>query len=193
MNTSPHPIQQLEQIAWEFRHVRHSHQHEGRNGTWRRNMGGRLDDLEDRFNTLLQRWICDDTAREGWRQHLHRGEAHPDDDLVTQPPLFVGVSSTPAEIRLYPRAGGGYDVFIDGARADRAPSALTFPASGQLRMLDQSWEEISLAPEPALRALREYCAAGSGEPPWQYARELYANGLIDVNFGLTPRGRRLVL
>jgi hypothetical protein len=47
-----------------------------------------------------------------------------------------------------------------------------------------------VAPE-ALTALEEYRGAG-GEPPWQYASALLADGLIDVHFELTPRGRRVL-
>jgi hypothetical protein len=38
--------------------------------------------------------------------------------------------------------------------------------------------------------LRGYCATANGAPPWRWARQLYADGLIDANFGLTARGRR---
>ena len=49
--------------------------------------------------------------------------------------------------------------------------------------------EIFDASPEALAALDAYRRDG-GEPSWQYASELLADGLIDVHFELTPRGRR---
>jgi len=40
-----------------------------------------------------------------------------------------------------------------------------------------------------LRALRDFPAAG-GDPPREQAAALLADGLIDVDFALTARGRR---
>ena len=41
----------------------------------------------------------------------------------------------------------------------------------------------------ALRALRRF-RASDGDPPWEHASALLSDGLIDVDFGLTARGRR---
>jgi len=32
----------------------------------------------------------------------------------------------------------------------------------------------------------------AGSPRWDYASELLTDGLIDVRFGLTPRGKRAI-
>lgn len=49
-------------------------------------------------------------------------------------------------------------------------------------------EVFGVSPE-ALQALAAFAERG-GEPPWEHAAELLADGLIDVHFELTPRGKR---
>lgn len=41
----------------------------------------------------------------------------------------------------------------------------------------------------ALDALADFSERG-GNPPWEHASELLADGLIDVHFALPARGRR---
>jgi hypothetical protein len=50
-------------------------------------------------------------------------------------------------------------------------------------------EPFSASPE-ALRVLAEFSEGEAAWPPWDHAAELLADGLIDTNFALTPRGRR---
>jgi hypothetical protein len=42
----------------------------------------------------------------------------------------------------------------------------------------------------ALKALADFYEQEGSHPPWQHAAELLRDGLIDVHFDLTPRGRR---
>ena len=46
------------------------------------------------------------------------------------------------------------------------------------------------ASEEALTALARLRYDPDSSPPWEYASELLADGLIDVHFDLTPRGKR---
>ena len=48
------------------------------------------------------------------------------------------------------------------------------------------------ASEEALQALTDYRDSHDASPPWEYASELLADGLIDVHFDLTPRGKRAI-
>jgi len=41
-----------------------------------------------------------------------------------------------------------------------------------------------------LTALDRYRDQSDASPPWEYASELLDDGLIDVHFDLTPRGKR---
>jgi hypothetical protein len=43
--------------------------------------------------------------------------------------------------------------------------------------------------DEALEALADFLDEG-GSPPWEYASELLADGLVDVHLALTPRGHR---
>jgi hypothetical protein len=51
------------------------------------------------------------------------------------------------------------------------------------------FEEIFDVSPEALQALTEFVER-EGNPAWEHAAELLADGLIDVHFELTPRGRR---
>jgi hypothetical protein len=42
----------------------------------------------------------------------------------------------------------------------------------------------------ALKALADFYEQEGSHPPWLHAAELLRDGLIDVHFDLTPRGRR---
>ncbi len=192
MPTNAFPIEQLHQIAAQFRHLRNEHKREGEHGRTRRDIGARLAEFENRFQTLLEHWVSDEAAREAWHEHFYRGGAEPTDDLARNPPVFVGRSGAGSELRIVPGANREHDVTIDGVRVDRTPSTLSIPMQGTVHIQDQDWREVSLAPSAAVNALRSYCATANGTPPWQWARALFEDGLIDVNFGLTARGRRIV-
>lgn len=192
MTATAYPIQQLRQIAVEFRHLRSEYKREGEHGRTRRDIGTRLDTFEQRFQTLLDHWVSDEAAREAWREHFYRGGSEPEDDLVQTPLVYMGRSDAGSEIRIYPGSDGTFDIMVDGTRANRAPATLTFPAQGTAQILGQEWKEFTTASLEAISALKDHCATAKGTPPWQWARELFAAGLIDINFSLTPRGRRLI-
>lgn len=193
MTTTQHPIDQLQEIAADFRHLRGEYRHEGEQGSWRRDLGARLDELEQQFETLLSKWIPDEETRKAWHRHFHDGGPAPADDLERMPPVFVGRSEIGSQIAICSSADGDYDLIIDADKVGRAPATLLEDyQAAHIHLVDQDWVEITQSPEPALKALRQYMAAPSGEPPWQWARTLFSDGLIDVNFALTPRGRRLL-
>lgn len=51
------------------------------------------------------------------------------------------------------------------------------------------FDETFEASDDALDALAMFLAEES-EPAWEHASELLADGLIDIHFAATPRGRR---
>jgi hypothetical protein len=67
------------------------------------------------------------------------------------------------------------------------PITETHPAV--FRLDGAEFREVFNADPDALRALRDFRAAG-GDPPWEHATDLLADGLVDVDFALTARGRR---
>ncbi|HWM88369.1 MAG TPA: host attachment protein, partial [Kofleriaceae bacterium] len=48
------------------------------------------------------------------------------------------------------------------------------------------------APVEALRSLARFLTTSEAVPPWRWARELFEDGVVDTEFGLTPRGRRAI-
>jgi hypothetical protein len=61
-----------------------------------------------------------------------------------------------------------------------------------LRVAGFGFEETFDAPEEAQIALGEYTKDPSRGAPWQYVNDLYRDGVVDPNFSLTQRGRRLM-
>lgn len=193
MPTFTHPVDQLESIVAEFRHLRGEFRNESEIGSWRRTHGAQLGDLERRFETLLSRWVDEESRRAAWRRHLHEGASAPDDDLEPTPPIYLGSAENGSQIVVRPRDGRECDVFVDGKRVDSVSIRFNFGThQSRLRLADREWEEESRAPSTALEALRRHTAHAHGEPPWEWARALFADGLIDVNFSLTDRGRRFM-
>jgi hypothetical protein len=73
-------------------------------------------------------------------------------------------------------------------RAGEKDFASTAP-SLSFRLNDSEAHEMFTASAAAFDALADYTDDGK-PPPWDFAAELLADGLIDVQFALTPRGRR---
>lgn len=184
-----HPSDTLREITREFRHVQAWHQRKGLDSSRRRRQRQDLSELERKFELVLEHWI-DAADRVAWREHFHHGGEIPEESDI-RPLLFKGRSDAGALIEIHPFDQHENEIRIDGTPMGRLPVDL--PLDPPLRFAGVEYEEVFAAPEAALDALRRYCAEGTGEPPWEWARELYADGLIDPTFGLTPRGRRYYL
>ena len=183
-----HPIAELSKVAREFHHVQGEHAREGVSGSWRRRQRARMEELEEKFETLLSRWVPQATEQMRWREHLYRGAEEPHESVpVEEPLLFRGRSAL--ESTLVIRATEDEQEWIvDGNVVDRRPLRRTIDAP----VIHGGWEfhEQFDAPAEALEALIAYVERRADAPPWAWARELYEDGLIDCNFGLTARGRR---
>jgi hypothetical protein len=82
--------------------------------------------------------------------------------------------------------------WIDGSLVERIVAKKDFePTQRPVRFSIDGFEfDESFAASPeALQALAAFREEG-GEPPWEHAAELRAEGLVNVHFDLTPRGRR---
>ena len=82
-------------------------------------------------------------------------------------------------------------VAVDGHLVERLPVERVPIAEGPavFRLDGTDLQESFAASDRAVRALRQFRSAG-GSPPWDHASELLSDGLTDVNFSLTERGRR---
>ena len=185
---------ELEAIVERYHHLREEHRRAGPGGSVRRHLQRRLTGLEDEFERLLAEWVPGEIGREAWRLHLHHGAPAPAEPGQAGPALvFRGRSPAGSLVEVHELPGGDYDVSVDGAsveRIGRAPDLAVETPHLVFRLGELEFHEIFGVPAPALAALRAHVTAPAGEPPWQYATELAAHGLIDRDFGLTPRGRR---
>lgn len=185
------PIHLLRTLGDAYRHVQQEHHREppSREAV-RHRLANQMHELEGHFERILVEWTVDEVLRESWRAFLRgRGRA-PDGPRLAPPPLFRGRTDAGTRVEIRP-ARDGYDILIDGARSDHSgvPWHLDPGTRGPVRIGGHTCEESFDAPPDALGALTEFLA-GRADPPWQWARELLEDGLIDPRLGLTARGRR---
>lgn len=189
--------QKLVEIAREYHQLHNQRQNRGSEANGNaahRRVGQKMAELAGRFERLVRHWVGDDPQAEAWRRHLYDAAPSPDGPALAAPPLFRGRTDAGAlvEVKSAPDAGAAaYDVYIDGAHAARegAPWHLEIDSIEPVTIAGQACLDTYDASSEAIDALRAFHGQG-GEPPWSVARELYEDGLIDADFGLTARGRR---
>ncbi len=130
--------------------------------------------------------------REAWLEYLKNRTAEPEGPPPIQPLAFTGVHETSGSVAEVRGRDDDAQVWVDGTLVERvvAQKDFTQEVSPAVFRADgmEFVESYDASPE-ALEALDEY-RRGGGEPPWEHASELLADGLIDVHFELTRRGRR---
>jgi hypothetical protein len=138
-------------------------------------------DVRERFERLLDEWVPETDLVERWRAHLHNRSPEPAGPPPIDALIFRGVNDAGsiAEIR---RRGGELRVTVDRTLTERL-SAADLPADWfrVFRVSETEFRETFSASEDALR---------EGGPPWDAAEELLGDGLVDVHFAVSPRGRR---
>ncbi len=194
MTTVKHPNAQLRELASNYRHLKGEHRREGEQGSRRRHLERQIKELERKFEKLLNRWVPDQESQTIWQHYLHHGGSVPEDELALLVPVFLGRSPLNSLLEVRPSDQGDYEVFVDGTQVQRLPRTFSFGDSPYrtVSLVEREWSEISRVSQSALQALKHYVQFSTGEPPWQWARMLWADGLIDFNFGLTSRGRRVL-
>jgi hypothetical protein len=180
----------FEELVEEYRHLRAEHRLTGVEGTARRRLERDLAALETRIERGLAIWVADEEERERWREHLHHGAPAPAAPSIPPPLVFRGVTADGTTVEVHAHGAQEHRLSVDGALHGPIPPVPdSLPAEG-LRVAGMSCRETFAASPRSLAALRRHVAAGAGEPPWDHAPELVRDGLVDPNFGLTPRGRR---
>ncbi|MBA3538431.1 MAG: host attachment protein [Deltaproteobacteria bacterium] len=184
------PIAQLRSFADEYRHIQQEHARQSPRSATRHRLAKAMHSVEERFERLLTEWVPDDGLREQWRAFMHGRGDPPEVRPVPSPPLFRGRTEAGSVIEIQ-RVADGYDLLFDGARIEhsQSPWRVDTDRRGLLQLEGYTCEEVFDAPEPAIQALADFLANRAG-PPWPWARELVADGLIDSRFALTARGRR---
>jgi hypothetical protein len=149
-------------------------------------------EVRERFERVLEEWVPEPELRDAWLEYLKNRTAEPDGPSAIEPLAFKGVHEASGSVAEVRGRDDDAHVWVDGTLVERvvAQKDLTQEVSPAVFRADgMEFVELFDASPDALAALDAY-RRDVGEPPWQYASELLADGLIDVHFELTPRGRR---
>jgi hypothetical protein len=184
--------EELDALARHYHHLRNEHQRASPESAVRRQLDERMRGVRDRFERVLEEWVQESELREAWLDYLKNRTAEPDGPPAITPVAFKGVHAASGSVAEVRGRDDEAQLWVDGTLVERvvAKKDLTQEVSPAVFRADgMDFAEIFDASPEALAALDAYRRDGS-EPPWQFASELLADGLIDVHFELTPRGRR---
>jgi hypothetical protein len=177
--------------------VRYAHKLESQRsqlgpGSARRHLEDHLAAVRERFERLLEEWVPDPEVRLAWRAYLDHHAPEPGAPPPIRRLVFRGRGEASGSIVDVTGRGEELSVEVDGALVERVAGEKDFTSELpglRWRLNGTEFEEIVDASPEALQALADF-SAGGGEPPWEHAAALLADGLIDVHFELTPRGKR---
>jgi hypothetical protein len=182
--------EELEALVRYYRHLENEHKRAQPESGVRRRIEDRQLEARERFDRVIAEWVPDEDLRRAWRDYLHHRGPEPEGPDAIRPLVFCGISDAGSVVEVRGRTGEDLDVHVDGALVERIAedfSAVTPPL--RFRLNGTEFEETFGASAEALDALADFLEDGKS-PPWEYASELLADGLVDVHFALTPRGRR---
>ena len=184
--------EELDALVHHYYHLRNEHERADPESSTRRRLEDRMLEVRETFERLLEEWVPDPELQEAWREHIrNRGPAPPEPPAI-RPLVYQGRSKVSGSIVEVRRKGDELLVEVDGTLLERvaAEKDLAEPTPAlRFRVNGTEFEETFNASPEALRSLADFLGQG-GSPPWEHASELLADGLIDVHFDLTPRGRR---
>ena len=188
------PSELLAQLGVEYHRVQQNHARAAPASATRRRIESDLERIAQRFERVLSHWSAeeDEELRATWRKHLYEGGPAPKGPDVRPPRLFVGETDGGARIEIRPASDGGHDIVVDGTLAEHTATRWRLPPDARepFQIGPHRCREAFEAPQEAIRALQRFVATSEALPPWRWARELFEDGLIDSEFGLTQRGRR---
>jgi hypothetical protein len=189
----PHPIrEELEALAHEYHHLQNEHKRAAEGSSQRRKIEERLLDVRERFDRVLEEWVPDEELRRAWSDYLQYDAPAPDGPPAIRPLVFYGVTEAGSVVEVRGRKEEELEVWVDGAlfeRIDADKDLLGVTSPAVLRFDGFEAEERFTASPDAIEALADFLDDGK-PPPWDHASELLADGLIDIHFAVTPRGRR---
>ena len=160
----------------------------------RKDLRVRLTALERQFDRVLATHVPDLEDRDAWRRWLHGGRLERWPFVVPRPlVVFRGRSWAGSTLALNRLDDGELEVILDGVLVDRIGrsaelDSTTAPVTFRFRGVD--YDEEFHAGADAIAAVGAHVGQPEREPPWEDAPELFEDGLIDLAFELTPRGRR---
>jgi len=184
--------EELEALVKHYHHLESEHQRAHPHGSARHHLELRMREIRARFEHVLVEYVPDERLQRAWREFLdHRG-SEPSGPPAIRPMVFKGRSEAGSVVEARRDRSGELAVEVDGRLLERLPAGVTPIAQGHpavLRLDGAEFLEVFDTKPGALQALRDFRASG-GAPPWEQASALLADGLIDLDFGLTARGRR---
>jgi hypothetical protein len=184
--------EELGALARYYHHLQREHQEARPESSVRRHIEDRLLDVRERVDRLLEEWVPEEELRNEWRAYLEHHVPEPEGPPAIDPLVFRGIGDVTGSVLEVRGNGDEYRVFVDGALSERLFAEKDFAATGPpltWRYDDVDYREIFDASPEALGELAAFVESG-GSPPWDYATELFADGLVDVHFALTARGHR---
>ena len=184
--------EELEALTRHYHHLQVEHQNASPGSSVRRHLEDKLLRVRERFDRVLGEWVPEEELREAWRAYLDHHGPEPDGPPAIEPVVFRGRSEVTGSIVEIRGSGDELRVEVDGTLVERVAAEEDFASRRPVvtfRLNNQEFEEIFEASDEALQALAEFLDR-SESPPWEHASELFANGLVDVHFALTPRGHR---
>jgi hypothetical protein len=182
--------EKLDALARRYHQLQVEHQRFKPGNALRRRLEDELLDVRARFERRLDEWIPDEELRRQWLDYLDHHAPEPDGPPGVQPLVFRGRSEAGSEVVVRRRAKDDLEVWVDGSLYERIEGEKDFARPiVSFRLKDVRVEEEFPASPEALDALEEFVQSGES-PPWSHFLELYADGLVDAQLALTPRGRR---
>jgi len=184
--------EELEALVRHYHHVESEHERAHPQGSVRRHLDLRSHRDRERLDHLLAEYIPEESLRRAWRDFLHHRGGEPSGPPAITPVVFKGRSDAGSILAARRDGPGELAVEVDGQLVERLDIRVIPIAEGRptvFRLDGAEYREVFDAGSAAVRALRDFSAAG-GDPPWEHAAALLADGLIDVDFALTTRGRR---
>jgi hypothetical protein len=182
----------LEALTRHYHHLQNEHKRAAPASSMRRRIEPRLLSVHEQFERFVEEWVPNEDLQQAWREHLQNRAPEPTGPPAIRPLAFRGVSDAGSVADVRGKPDEELAVVIDGSLAERIVAANDLASrhpSLRLRLDDIEFVETFSASADALEALEDFLTDGES-PPWEYAPELLADGLIDTHFALTPRGRR---
>jgi hypothetical protein len=184
--------EELEALVRHYHHVESEHERAHPQGSVRRHLELRLEHDRERFEHLLAEYVHDESLRRVWHEFLHHRGGEPPGPPAISPVVFKGRSDPGSILEARRDRPGELALEVDRQLLERLDDRLIPITEGRpavFRLDGAEYREVFDAGPAALRALRDYRESG-GDPPWEHTCALLADGLIDVDFALTARGRR---
>jgi hypothetical protein len=184
--------EELHALVHHYQHLHNEVEREKPEGTTRRELEQKLLETRERFDRLLEEWVPDEELREQWREHINNRRPEPDEPAGIEPLAFQGVTDAGSVVQIRGQADE-YQVWVDGSLPERIAARKDLSIDKpdlHFRWDGKEIAETFNASADALTALARFRYDPDSSPPWEYASELLVDGLFDVHFDLTPRGKR---